>query len=475
MIYKLPKDNFTAFARGLAVCWSRTEHIMNTRFSSYGNASTRPSPVSELLIQFANDFRDGVDINLGVGYVNEETIPVARLIAGMQTVASDPVKYRQAFNYGSPAGSANLTESLKRFLISSRAGNLDEATVARNRMTIGACGATSILDAISDVLAPGIVITSDPMYYIYANALERKGFEILAIPEDDEGPCLAALTRKLRELGKAVERISFVYIVTVNNPSSTILSNARRRALFELMASLSRQQNRAIPIFYDLAYELLLHDPRVERFASVLPSDDLGIAYEIGTLSKILAPGLRIGYLFGPQGPFMDAMVERTSDAGFSAPLFVQEIASHFLDHYAAQQLLLVNEAYRKKSIIVREGIEKNLMPFVEELRGGSAGFYYYLTFKDVETNSESPFFKFLTRTTGNSIIDGTANNPLPRVIYIPGEFCVHQQGDLIECGKRQLRISYGFEDTPRILQALDLMRQGIEFAHSKCSLTARA
>ena len=126
---------------------------------------------------------------------------------------------------------------------------------------------------------------------------------VLAIPEDGEGPCLAVLTRKLQELGKAVERISFVYVVTVNNPSSTILSYARRRALFELTASLSRQLNRVIPIFYDLAYELLLHDPSVEPFSSVLPFDDLGIAYEIGTLSKILAPGLRIGYLFGPHGP----------------------------------------------------------------------------------------------------------------------------------------------------------------------------
>jgi DNA-binding transcriptional MocR family regulator len=449
--------------------------IMNMRFSSYGTASTRPSPVSELLAQFSNDFRDGVDINLGVGYVNEQTIPVDRLTAGIKSVAGDPVKYRQAFNYGSPAGSANLIESLKRFLLTSRAGNLDEATLARNRMTIGACGATSILDALSDILAPGIVITSDPMYYIYAHALERKGFEILAIPEDDEGPSLAALDRKLRKLGTAAERISFAYIVTVNNPSGAILSNARRRALYELVASLSRQQNRSIPIFYDLAYELLLHDPSVEPFASVLPSDDLGIAYEIGTLSKILAPALRIGYLFGPHGPFMNAMVERTSDAGFSAPLFVQEMASHFLDHYATEQLLLVNEAYHRKSIIMRKGIEESLMPFVEELRGGSAGFYYYLTFKDIETNSGSPFFKFLTRTTGNSIIDGAVTDRLPRVIYIPGEFCVHQQGDLTERGKRQLRISYGFEDTPRILRALDLMLQGVEYAHSQCCLTARS
>ena len=39
------------------------------------------------------------------------------------------------------------------------------------------------------------------------------------------------------------------------------MSNARRRALYELAASLSAKQGRTIPIFYDLAYELLLHDP----------------------------------------------------------------------------------------------------------------------------------------------------------------------------------------------------------------------
>jgi hypothetical protein len=232
-----------------------------------------------MMADFAHDFRDGVDINLGVGYVNEKTIPVSCLVEAMQAVAGDGARYRQAFNYGNPAGSANLIASLSRFL---------GGTLSEKRLAIGACGATSILDALAEVMEPGIVVTSDPMYYIYSDALERKGFEVLAVPEDGEGIDLAALGRKLRERGVDPGRIAFFYVVTVNNPSCTILSNARRRALFEVAAGLSRQQDRSIPIFYDLAYELLLHDPAVEPFVSVMPADNLGIVYEVGTLSKVL-------------------------------------------------------------------------------------------------------------------------------------------------------------------------------------------
>jgi DNA-binding transcriptional MocR family regulator len=392
-----------------------------------------------MMADFAHDFRDGVDINLGVGYVNEKTIPVPCLVEAMEAVAGDGVRYRQAFNYGSPSGSANLIASLSRFLGGMPAGK---------RLAIGACGATSMLDALAEVMEPGIVITSDPMYYIYADALERKGFEVLAVPEDAEGIDLASLGRKLRERGGDAGRIAFFYVVTVNNPSCTILSNARRRALYEVAAGLSRQQDRLIPIVYDLAYELLLHDPGAEPFVSVMPDDDLGIVYEVGTLSKILAPALRIGYVLGPRGPLMSALVQRTSDAGFSAPLFVQEMASWLLDHRIAGQLRAVNAGYREKAVAVREGIERNLAEFLQECRGGSAGFYYYLTFRDVETHPSSAFFRQLTRSTGE-----------PRVMYIPGEYCVHPRGDLAARGRRQLRLSYAFEDVPRILRALELMR----------------
>ncbi len=436
---------------------------MEERLSSYGRASTLPSPVNRMMASFADGFRDGVDVNLGVGYVNEKTIPAPLLIEAMQAVAVDPVTYRQAFNYGGPHGSPNLIAAIRRFLASRSVAGLDQSTIAAKRLIVGPCGATSVLDALAEVIAPGIVVTSDPMYYIYADALERKGFEVLAIPEDAEGIALDALERKLHGLGERVNEIAFFYVVTVNNPSCTILSNTRRRDLYDAAARLSRQQGRRIPIFFDLAYELLLHDPAAGKFESVLGLDDLDIAYEIGTLSKILAPALRIGYLLGPGGPLMDAMVQKTSDTGFSAPLFVQEMSAWLLDRRIGPQLVNVNAGYREKALAVGAAIDRELGPWLCKRRGGQAGFYFYLTFRDLETHPESAFFRYLTRTSSDAAVDGPAGNPLPRVVYIPGIYCVHSKGDLAEAGRRQLRLSYGFEDTERIIGALKLMRKAAE------------
>jgi 2-aminoadipate transaminase len=254
-------------------------------------------------------------------------------------------------------------------------------------------------------------------------------------------------------------------VVTVNNPSATIISNRERTALVRLASRLSREKGRAVPLILDKAYEDLIHDPAVERPRSGLLDDEDGVVFEIGTVSKILAPSLRIGYLIGADGPFLQAMIQRTSDAGFSAPLINQEIASWLLDHALDRQLEEVNRGYREKAHAVRGWLDARLGSAMTECRGGQASFYYYLTLDGVKTGEGSPFFSFLARATGDERLDGTSGGKLPRVIYIPGEFCVHPRGDMVRQGAHQLRFSYGYEELGRLQDAVGYMAEAVDYA----------
>jgi len=435
------------------------------QLSDYGNASAGPAPVSRMMAQFAADFRPELDINLGVGYVNENTIPHQLILEALHAVVRDQRKYQHALNYGEPQGSRNLIESIKKFLVENRIGGLTRELLDKNEIIIAVSGATSLLEAVAHVLPPGLVVTSDPVYYIYCHYLERMGFEIVAVPEDNQGIDADMLQQKLASLGDRKSDIRFIYLVTVNNPTCTILSNSRKRRILEITADLSKELGRKIPLILDMAYEHLVHDPAVEPPVSLLPHDELGIAFEIYTLSKILAPALRIGYLIGLDCPFLRALVQKTGDVGFSAPLINQQIASYILDHHAADQISAVNRGYREKALRTKEWIDQYLGDYISDCRGGSAGFYYYLTFKEIQTHEQSPFFKFLTRTTGEILIDGPVANKNPRVIYLPGQFCVHHQGRLTRQGRRQLRLSYGYEELPRIESALKIMPSAADYA----------
>ena len=221
--------------------------------SAYGEVPRSPSPINRMMAAFATDFRPEKDINLGVGYVNERTIPYDLMVEALQAVLAQPGKYKMPFNYGGSLGSPNLIESIKRFYVEHGIGGLTREIVDRNEVIIGPNGATSLLEGIAHVLRPGLVITTDPMYYIYCNYLERQGFEVLTVPEDDEGIRTDLLREKLDRLGARKGEIAFFYLVTINNPTSTILSNDRRAELVQLVTALSAELGRKIPIFF-LAY-----------------------------------------------------------------------------------------------------------------------------------------------------------------------------------------------------------------------------
>jgi DNA-binding transcriptional MocR family regulator len=430
---------------------------MDYWFSDLAKTSLIPTAINQLTAEFAEDFREGADINLGVGYVNDKTIPFDAIRKAYLEIISHPAHYRNALNYGGSDGSINLRKSILKYYLRYHIGRLNEKDFENRKILVGANGATSFLDSFSDIIKPGIVITADPYYYIYTETLKRKGFRILAIPEDDEG-------LNIRLLEKAVEKIdpqeiSFFYIVTINNPSTVILSDSRRKAIVDIAEKLSLKVNRIIPIIFDKAYEDIIHNPKIEKPVSGLKYDRLKQVFELGTLSKLFAPALRVGYIIAPDNNFAKVLTQRTSDIGFSSSLINQEIASWLLDNYVHIQKENVNKGYRKKADFIRKLFSIHLYDYIESYTGGDAAFYFYITFKNICTNKGSKFFNFLSRTTGNVEIDGI-DEKNPRLIYIPGTICSSTNKAIF-----QLRISYGFEEPEVFERAIKLMAEACRYA----------
>ncbi len=181
--------------------------------------------------------------------------------------------------------------------------------------------------------------------------------------------------------------------------------------------------------------------------------DRWGLVYEVGTLSKVVAPALRIGFMIGPPGPLMDALVQHTCDVGFSAPLFCQEIASYLLDREGPRRLEEVRQVYRQRAEVARRAIERCLAWALEDLSGGQAGFYYYLTFREIETGEGSACLP-LSHSHNRRL---AGRWPLPSALQSSGYLfagTVLRRPSRQTCAKKaggSLRISYAYEELPQI------------------------
>ncbi len=169
------------------------------------------------------------------------------------------------------------------------------------------------------LLKPGdAVAIEDPSYCYSLPIFRTAGLKIFRLPVDADG----VNPDDLIELHKK-HRIRMVFLnPDFQNPTGTVLSMERRKQILNLSADFG------IPIIEDDPYSLTSYDEVVNPTLKSL--DENGNVLYISSLSKIMASGLRIGWVIGPS-----KVIQRLADAkqqvDFGHSVFPQWIANQFI------------------------------------------------------------------------------------------------------------------------------------------------
>ncbi len=234
--------------------------------------------------------------------------------------------------YGDPAGVPALRRSLSRWVGRSRGV---EATAEQVTVTAGAQQAIDLVARV--VLRPGDrVAVEDPGYTPVGRLLAALGLRVIPVPVDHEGIVVDAIPA----------RVKAVYTTPSHqSPTGATLSLSRRRAL---LAFADRHNSVILEDDYDSEYR---HSDRPLEPLHRL--DDRGRVIYLGTFSKTLAPGLRIGFVVWPE-PLVEAAADWRGLMDGRPPSITQHALHRFItDGFLEQHLRRVRKIYRDRHATV--------------------------------------------------------------------------------------------------------------------------
>ncbi|MCW5688958.1 MAG: PLP-dependent aminotransferase family protein, partial [Pseudolabrys sp.] len=266
--------------------------------------------------------------NFTGGNNDADELPLDGLIAAANSVMAR--EGRTLATYGLESGPQGY-RPLREFL----AGKLkrDASIVCSADDILITSGSLQALDLVNGIfLAPGdTVICERDCYQGTLNRFTRLGVTAVGVPLDRDGMRMDALASALADLKARGVRPKFIYTIpTVQNPSATVMSEARRRELLQISSRFR------VPIFEDECYADLVWDGRRPQALRGMVGDDQVV--HIGSFSKSIAPALRLGYLVAGW-PLMSRILSIKNDGGSGAleqMVLAEYCQAHFEPHVQA-------------------------------------------------------------------------------------------------------------------------------------------
>jgi 2-aminoadipate transaminase len=259
-------------------------------------------------------------INLGLGQPSPRLLPLAEIGRAAQAQlgsGGDPL----VLQYGAVLGDPEFRASLARWL-----SDEYQLPVTAEQLMVTA-GTSSALTFVSQIFAePGAtVVSEDPTYFLAHGVFRSAGLNVRGVPIDEHGLDLDVLARLLT----SGLRPAFVYVIPAfQNPTGACLDPERARELVALA------DHYDFTIIADEPYVALRYGDA--RPGSMMAHDEgRGRVLSLGSFSKLLGPGLRLGWAHAePQlierlsmhgalrsggcfNPVIANIVQHTIDSGF--------------------------------------------------------------------------------------------------------------------------------------------------------------
>lgn len=293
------------------------------------------SPIREL---FKYVGRPGM-ISFAGGYPSKDLFDREGLAQALEAAyRDDPIACLQ---YGDTAGAPALRRSLAR-LMAARGVECGADDIV---VTTGSQQGFDLL--LRTLIAPGdTALIEEPAYPAAIQALRLAGANIVAVRTDRDGIDVQALSAQLDAWPDANQPKLLYTVPTFANPTGATLPRARREALVRLAA-----ERRIVLVEDDPYGELRFSGETVApmlALADACPGARDWIVY-FGSLSKIVAPGLRIGWAIAPAAIARRMVVAKQTSDLCTAPLS-QEMARHYLDSGRLEpHLRSIASAYRAR------------------------------------------------------------------------------------------------------------------------------
>ncbi|MCL2508076.1 MAG: PLP-dependent aminotransferase family protein [Oscillospiraceae bacterium] len=197
-----------------------------------------------------------------------------------------------------------------------------------------------------------VVVCEDPSFVGSLNSFRSIGANLTGVPVEPDGISIAGLERALSENPRA----KIIYTIpNFQNPSGITMSLEKRRAMYELA------QKYGVLILEDNPYGDLRYSGK--NIPSIKSFDEDGLVIYCGSFSKVIAPGIRVGYAVAPV-EIMKKMVVAKQGEDVHANILAQMICHEFMTKYDfSENLRNLRRLYSAKAQLARELLEEYVVP----------------------------------------------------------------------------------------------------------------